>query len=115
MGALVIGNRGSARTHDSISECDAKMSDAEALHCYVRGRVQGVFFRASTREKAQMLGLTGYARNLPDGRVEVFACGSGRQLAALKEWLSEGPSEAGVSAVDCRPAAVRQFDDFSIE
>ncbi len=92
------------------------MSEAiEALDCYVSGRVQGVFFRASTRDKAQELGLTGYARNLPDGRVEVFACGTERQLEALKTWLSEGPLMADVTAVDCRPAAVRQFKDFSTD
>lgn len=92
------------------------MSDAnEALHCHVSGRVQGVFFRASTREKARELGLTGYARNLPDGRVEVFACGRGRQLEALRIWLSEGPSKADVTAVDCRPAAVRQVNGFSAD
>src|ERR671916_102466 len=54
---LARGNHGSARTRDPISKYDTKMSDAnEALHCHVSGRVQGVFFRASTREKAQELG-----------------------------------------------------------
>ncbi|MGD8875746.1 MAG: acylphosphatase, partial [Gammaproteobacteria bacterium] len=46
-----------------------------AMRCYVSGRVQGVFFRASTRDRARQLGLTGQASNLPDGRVEVIASG----------------------------------------
>lgn len=65
----------------------------------IRGRVQGVFFRASTREQALKLGLSGYARNLADGSVEVLACGSGEALDALQEWLREGPPSARVENV----------------
>lgn len=65
----------------------------------VSGRVQGVFYRASTRERALRLGLTGYARNLPDGRVEVLACGEEQALAELADWLWQGPRQAQVSAV----------------
>ena len=62
----------------------------------VRGRVQGVFFRASTREQALKLGVSGYAKNLPDGGVEVLACGSDPALDALQEWLRQGPPSARV-------------------
>jgi acylphosphatase len=62
----------------------------------VRGRVQGVFFRASTREQALKLGVSGYAKNLPDGGVEVLACGSDPALDALQEWLRRGPPSARV-------------------
>lgn len=90
------------------------MADAhDCLHCYVSGRVQGVFFRAATQEQAQQLGLTGYARNLSDGRVEVFACGARSRLDALKAWLRQGPPAATVTALDCRPAARQAFDDFT--
>jgi len=65
----------------------------------VSGRVQGVFFRASTREEAQRLGLTGHARNLPDGTVEVVACGDDAALAQLESWLALGPPLAQVSRV----------------
>ncbi|HET6907678.1 MAG TPA: acylphosphatase [Rhodanobacteraceae bacterium] len=65
----------------------------------IRGRVQGVFFRASTREQALKLGLSGYARNLADGSVEVLASGSGEALDALQEWLREGPPSARVENV----------------
>ena len=65
----------------------------------VRGRVQGVFFRASTRNEAQRLGLTGYAKNLPDGSVEVLACGADPALDQLERWLHTGPPAAHVDMV----------------
>lgn len=71
----------------------------------VRGRVQGVFFRASTRQEALRLGLTGYAMNLADGSVEVLACGNVDALAALERWLHDGPPAARVESV------VRQASD----
>ena len=57
------------------------MPDWIARRCLVAGRVQGVFFRASTRARAEALGVAGHARNLPDGRVEVLACGSSTPAA----------------------------------
>jgi acylphosphatase len=66
----------------------------------VAGRVQGVFFRASTREQALRLGLSGYAKNLADGRVEVMASGSDAALSELEEWLREGPPGARVASVE---------------
>lgn len=69
--------------------------------CLVAGRVQGVWYRASTREQAQQLGLNGYAHNLPDGRVEVVACGTAEAVAQLQEWLWLGPPAAKVTAVEC--------------
>lgn len=65
----------------------------------VSGKVQGVFFRASTARVAEELGLRGYARNLPDGRVEVLALGSDRALQALAAWLGQGPPLARVMDV----------------
>jgi acylphosphatase len=71
-----------------------------ARRCHVSGRVQRVFFRASTRERARELGVTGYAKNLPDGRVEVLACGEPRAVSQLCEWLRIGPPGAEVTAVE---------------
>jgi len=71
------------------------------LRCHVSGRVQGVWFRASTQVQAQRLGIRGYARNLRDGRVEVLACGEEQALAKLKAWLWQGPSGAQVDKVEC--------------
>ena len=78
----------------------------------VRGRVQGVFFRASTRRKAESLGLKGHALNLPDGTVEVLACGSAAALDELEVWLHEGPPGARVAAVEARPAEPKSLEGF---
>jgi acylphosphatase len=67
---------------------------------FVSGRVQGVFYRATCARKAQELGITGFARNLPDGRVEVLACGAAPVVEAFVQWLWEGSSAAKVTAVD---------------
>lgn len=73
----------------------------EALRCRVRGRVQGVFFRASTQRQARSLGVVGHARNLADGSVEVLAVGPPEALAELRSWLRVGPSAARVDALEC--------------
>lgn len=65
----------------------------------VSGRVQGVFFRASTQQLARRLELTGYASNLADGSVEVLACGRAESLDSLEQWLWQGPPQAHVVAV----------------
>lgn len=70
-----------------------------AARFLVSGRVQGVFFRASTREQALRLGLSGYARNLADGRVEVLAHGDAAAIDALAQWLQQGPPLARVADV----------------
>ncbi len=69
--------------------------------CLVSGRVQGVFYRATTREQARQRGITGHAINLPDGRVEVLACGPAEAVEALCRWLWQGPPAARVESVDC--------------
>lgn len=63
----------------------------------VEGRVQGVWFRDSTRQKALQHGISGYARNCPDGSVEVLACGAAADISALKDWLRQGPPMAEVT------------------
>lgn len=77
------------------------MAAQVARSCIVTGRVQGVFFRASTAEQAQRLGLAGHAINLPDGTVEVLASGPAEAVDALCRWLHQGPPMARVSAVTC--------------
>ncbi len=83
------------------------------LRCLVAGRVQGVFFRASAREQALRLGLTGYARNLPDGRVEVLACGPVEAVARLRDWLRNGPPLAEVTAIVSEPVPFQPLSGFA--
>lgn len=78
----------------------------------VIGRVQGVFFRASTREQALRLGVSGHARNLADGRVEVLASGSDAALDALERWLHEGPPAARVAEVRREPMPEQALRGF---
>ena len=70
--------------------------DASAARFFVSGKVQGVWFRASTRDEALRLGLRGHARNLADGRVEVLAVGDAVAIDALAAWLGHGPPLARV-------------------
>ena len=82
--------------------------------CLVSGRVQGVFFRAHTRDKALSLGLAGHAINLPDGRVEVVVNGPPDRVDRFCEWLWEGPPLAQVDAVQCEPAAPGKEQGFRV-
>ena len=80
----------------------------------IAGRVQGVFYRASAQSVAQRLGLTGWVRNLSDGRVEVVACGPEDRLAQFKDWLRRGPSQASVSSVDENEIPEQVFFNFEV-
>lgn len=82
------------------------------MKCIVAGRVQGVFFRASTRHEAQRLGVTGWARNLPGGDVEVLACGERPAVESLREWLWQGPPSARVTDVRCEEVECRPPTSF---
>jgi len=80
----------------------------------VSGRVQGVFFRASARTEALRLGLTGHARNLPDGSVEVLAAGEEAAIAQLEQWLRTGPPLARVTKVERFAESTDASTDFRI-
>ncbi len=69
--------------------------------CIVSGRVQGVYYRGSTQQMAQKLGVTGSAINRPDGTVEVIACGVEEAVEQLQQWLWQGSQWAQVSGVGC--------------
>jgi acylphosphatase len=84
------------------------------LHCWVSGRVQGVWFRQSTHEQAQRLGLRGWVRNLPDGRVEAVFEGADKQLAFIREWLQHGPKLAKVEKVELRDEPEEGLQGFEV-
>lgn len=82
------------------------------MHVEVRGRVQGVFFRASCVERARALGVTGWVRNTLDGHVEAEFEGEPQAVAAILEWCSEGPPFAVVDQVDVRESSPTGEQDF---
>jgi len=85
------------------------------VHLFVSGRVQGVFFRAHTRDLAQKLGLSGFVRNLPDGRVEVVAEGPEEKLQELIQFCHHGPPLAHVTHVEIRwEEPTGEFRGFSV-
>jgi len=87
---------------------------SECCRFHVRGQVQGVFYRASTRAQARSLGITGWVRNAQDGSVEVLACGEPGAVAALEQWLQRGPPQSRVSAVRRVPSAEADPGEFTI-
>jgi len=80
----------------------------------ISGKVQGVFFRASTRFEAERLKITGYAQNLSDGRVEVLACGDADAVEQLRVWLTHGPPQARVEGISSEPVPAQELAEFII-
>ena len=80
----------------------------------VKGKVQGVFYRQSTREKAKELRITGSVKNLHDDTVEIIATGTPAQLNQLTEWCRQGPPRAIVTDLNISPLTLQSFTDFSI-
>jgi acylphosphatase len=78
--------------------------------CLVDGRVQGVYYRATAARRAAELNLRGYARNLPDGRVELLACGEADAVDTFVKWLWVGSSASKVTSVEVREAATGDTD-----
>ena len=79
----------------------------------IKGRVQGVFFRDSTRREAVALGLTGHAINLPNGDVQVLACGELAAIEQLGRWLNQGPPLSQVISVSEEEAVLETLTDFA--
>ena len=80
----------------------------------ISGQVQGVGYRAFAAEAARRASVAGWARNLADGRVEVYAIGSGRQMDEFEGWLRKGPRFAEVRGVAVNEAAASDTQEFSI-
>lgn len=92
------------------------MAGMKRVRMLISGRVQGVFFRYYTREEANRIGLRGWVRNLPDGRVEVLAEGTEEQLRLLESVCRKGPPHARVSDLRVTEEPVREgeFTSFDI-
>ncbi len=85
----------------------------QRLTMLISGKVQGVYYRASAAKKAAALGVTGYAKNLPDGRVEMVAEGPHPSLTSLRQWCNDGPPAADVDRVDATESpATGEFTSF---
>ncbi|RBP28597.1 acylphosphatase [Marinobacter pelagius] len=89
--------------------------DKKRWKMLISGKVQGVYYRASTEKEANRLGLSGYARNLPDGRVEVIAEGSPEELQQLHQWCQEGPPAAKVTDIEVEEQRANgEFSNFGV-
>jgi acylphosphatase len=85
-----------------------------ARRCYISGRVQGVFYRASARHKAIELGCAGYACNLDDGRVEVLAVGEPHAVQSLLDWLWRGSPGSDVKFVEVREIPLEELGNVPV-
>ena len=93
---------------------DTQSDDRVRVHVYVSGRVQGVYYRASTREKARELGVDGWVRNLSDGRVEAVFEGSEKAVDTLVEWCETGSRAADVEHVNKTTEEPKGINGFEV-
>lgn len=92
------------------------MPQKTRVHIFVSGKVQGVFFRFETQVKAQELGLTGWVKNLADGRVEIVAEGEKERVEKLVNWAKRGPEMASVDGFQMEWQEYKgKFEDFEIK
>jgi len=88
--------------------------DAICRHYYISGRVQGVFYRRYSYEKARVLGLTGWVKNTEDDRVEVLLCGPPENIARMEKWFWEGPPKASVTNVESHERPLQNLNEFEV-
>ncbi|MBS1577110.1 MAG: acylphosphatase [Bacteroidetes bacterium] len=86
----------------------------QTVRLIVEGKVQGVFYRQSTREKAMIMGIKGTVKNLADGNVEIIATGTEEQLEQLAHWCHQGPPRSIVTKVSSTPLPLQPFSNFII-
>ncbi|HHF0524794.1 TPA: acylphosphatase [Legionella anisa] len=88
------------------------MMNQACMRCYISGKVQGVWYRASAQREAKKLGITGWAQNLDDGRVQVLACGTVENLKLFYAWLQEGPQLAVVEECTYEKLNWQEYEGF---
>ena len=86
----------------------------KAFKIIIHGKVQGVYFRQSTKAMAQQLHITGWVQNNPDKTIEIFAEGNEDNIKTFIKWCHQGPPSARVLVVDAEEAALQNFTSFSI-
>jgi len=84
------------------------------VHIVIKGRVQGVYFRASAKDVADEMGVTGWVKNTEDGDVEIMATGSKEQLEKLVDWCKVGPRRAVVTGVSVTNREETAFNSFDV-
>lgn len=84
------------------------------MRLIIRGKVQGVFYRATARDVAEQKGITGWVKNTVEGYVEIMATGSEDQLENFLQWCRQGPPRAQVTAIDQEYLPEQDFDGFRI-
>lgn len=84
------------------------------VHLVIKGKVQGVFFRATAKDVAQAMDIKGWVKNTPDGAVEILATGSEDALQQFIEWSKRGPDKALVTSIAVSTTGEKSFDDFRI-
>lgn len=90
------------------------MEEIKTLHIIISGKVQGVYFRATCVDIAQKIGIIGWVRNLPDGKVEIMASGNHRKMDEFLKWCSQGPTGAQVENVLIEEKSYQPFEKFTI-
>jgi len=84
------------------------------VHLLIKGKVQGVFYRATAKEEADQLQITGWVKNTPEGHVEAIASGTQDALDQFITWCKKGPRRAEVVAVDITTRPEEKYDQFSV-
>lgn len=86
-----------------------------AVHLLIKGKVQGVFFRATAKKIAEQMGITGWVKNTDAGDVEAVACGSNEQLQQFISWCKKGPEKAVVTSVEVKNIEEQSFSGFKVQ
>ena len=86
----------------------------QTVHLLIKGKVQGVFYRASAKEEADRLKITGWIKNTTEGHVEAVASGTQEAIDQFTAWCKKGPRRAAVTTVDIKPLPEEKFDQFSV-